>query len=104
MATAIISVPILAHDVVARFLQERRILLRISSPNVVEGRDLVVEARVGAYGTDAYNWMVGVPQISVPPTFTGAAEAGSRQETGSRCCGSSGLCARRVETALADGS
>jgi serine/threonine protein kinase len=32
------------EDVVARFLQERRILLRISSPNVVAVRDLVVEA------------------------------------------------------------
>ncbi|TMK52322.1 MAG: serine/threonine protein kinase, partial [Actinobacteria bacterium] len=32
------------EDVVARFVQERRILMRISSPNVVAVRDLVVEA------------------------------------------------------------
>ncbi|MCW3044323.1 MAG: serine/threonine protein kinase [Actinobacteria bacterium] len=32
------------EDVVSRFLQERRILMRISSPNVVAVRDLVVEA------------------------------------------------------------
>ncbi len=31
----------------------------------------IVEARVGAYGTDSYNWMIGIPQITVPPTFTG---------------------------------
>ena len=31
----------------------------------------VVEARVGAYGTDAYNWLLGVPQITVPPTLSG---------------------------------
>jgi hypothetical protein len=31
----------------------------------------VVEARVGAYGTDAYNWLVGIPQTTVPPTITG---------------------------------
>ena len=31
----------------------------------------VVEARVGAYGTDAYNWLIGVPQVTVPPTVTG---------------------------------
>lgn len=31
----------------------------------------VVEARVGAYGTDSYNWLIGVPQVSVPPTITG---------------------------------
>jgi RNase P/RNase MRP subunit POP5 len=31
----------------------------------------VVEARVGAYGTDAYNWLLGVPQVTVPPTFSG---------------------------------
>src|SRR3954453_15214278 len=28
----------------------------------------IVEARVGAYGTDAYNAMVGIPQTTVPPT------------------------------------
>jgi hypothetical protein len=31
----------------------------------------IVEARVGAYGTDAYNVLVGIPQTTVPPTFTG---------------------------------
>lgn len=31
----------------------------------------IVEARVGAYGTDSYNWLVGVPQVTVPPTLAG---------------------------------
>ena len=31
----------------------------------------IVEARVGAYGTDSYNWLVGIPQTNVPPTLTG---------------------------------
>ncbi|MGE3819250.1 MAG: DUF6655 family protein [Isosphaeraceae bacterium] len=31
----------------------------------------IVEARVGAYGTDAYNWLLGVPQVTVPPTLSG---------------------------------
>ncbi len=31
----------------------------------------IVEARVGAYGTDAYNALVGIPQTTIPPTFTG---------------------------------
>jgi hypothetical protein len=31
----------------------------------------IVEARVGAYGTDAYDWLVGISQTTVPPTFTG---------------------------------
>jgi hypothetical protein len=31
----------------------------------------IVEARVVAYGTDAYNWLVGVAQTTVPPTLTG---------------------------------
>lgn len=31
----------------------------------------IVEARVGAYGTDSYNVMVGIPQTTVPQTFTG---------------------------------
>ncbi len=31
----------------------------------------IVEARVGAYGTDSYNWMIGVPQTTVPQTITG---------------------------------
>ncbi len=40
------------EDVVARFVQERKILLRISSPNVVTVRDLVVEADTLAIVTD----------------------------------------------------
>src|SRR3954465_13272191 len=31
----------------------------------------IVEARVGAYGTDEYNLLVGIPQTSIPPTITG---------------------------------
>jgi hypothetical protein len=31
----------------------------------------IVEARVGAYGTDAYNLLIGVPQTTVPQTITG---------------------------------
>jgi hypothetical protein len=31
----------------------------------------VVEARVGAYGTDSYNWLVGIPQTTIPPTLPG---------------------------------
>ncbi len=31
----------------------------------------IVEARVGAYGTDSYNKMVGIPQTTIPPTLTG---------------------------------
>lgn len=31
----------------------------------------IVEARVGVYGTDENSLLVGVPQLSVPPTFTG---------------------------------
>ncbi len=31
----------------------------------------IVEARVGAYGTDAYNFLVGLPQTSVPQTLPG---------------------------------
>ncbi|WZO97206.1 DUF6655 family protein [Isosphaeraceae bacterium EP7] len=31
----------------------------------------IVEARVGAYGTDSYNWLVGVPQVTIPTTVTG---------------------------------
>ena len=37
----------------------------------VELAQFVVEARVGAYGTDESNWMLGVPQVTVPPTVTG---------------------------------
>ncbi|MDX2037413.1 MAG: DUF6655 family protein [Isosphaeraceae bacterium] len=36
-----------------------------------EQAQFIVEARVGAYGTDSYNWMIGVPQVSIPPTLTG---------------------------------
>lgn len=31
----------------------------------------IVEARVGAYGTDNYSWLLGMPQTSVPQTITG---------------------------------
>lgn len=31
----------------------------------------VVEARVGAYGTDTYNWFLGIPQTTIPQTITG---------------------------------
>lgn len=31
----------------------------------------IVEARVGAYGTDNYNWLLGVPQTTIPQTITG---------------------------------
>jgi hypothetical protein len=31
----------------------------------------IVEARVGAYGTDEQNWLLGIPQLSIPPTVTG---------------------------------
>lgn len=31
----------------------------------------VVEARVGAYGTDEKNWLLGIPQTTVPQTITG---------------------------------
>ena len=31
----------------------------------------IVEARVGAYGTNEQNWLLGVPQLSIPPTLTG---------------------------------
>jgi hypothetical protein len=31
----------------------------------------VVEASVGAFGTDSYDLMVGVPQVWIPPTVTG---------------------------------
>jgi uncharacterized protein DUF6655 len=39
----------------------------------------VVEARVGAYGTDTYDWLLGIPQTVVPPTITGV-PAGSIPE------------------------
>jgi hypothetical protein len=31
----------------------------------------VLEPRVGAYGTDSYNWLLGVPQTTVPVTLGG---------------------------------
>jgi hypothetical protein len=31
----------------------------------------IVEARVGAYGTNDYNWLIGVPQTQIPQTITG---------------------------------
>lgn len=37
----------------------------------LEQAQWVVEARVGAYGTDSYNWMIGIPQTTVPQTITG---------------------------------
>lgn len=31
----------------------------------------IVEARVGAYGTNEDSWLLGIPQVTVPPTLTG---------------------------------
>ena len=31
----------------------------------------IVEARVGAYGTDDYNFLIGIPQVTVPATLPG---------------------------------
>ncbi len=31
----------------------------------------IVEARVGAYGTDDYTWLIGIPQTTIPNTVTG---------------------------------
>ena len=36
-----------------------------------EQAQFIVEARVGAYGTDSYDWMVGVPQTTIPQTIAG---------------------------------
>jgi hypothetical protein len=36
-----------------------------------EDAQWIVEARVGAYGTDSDNWMIGIQQTTMPPTFTG---------------------------------
>ena len=36
-----------------------------------EQAQFIVEARVGAYGTDAYDWMIGVPQTTIPQTIAG---------------------------------
>src|SRR5262245_39202928 len=48
-------------------LLTRGVLLRTKP----EQAQWIVEARVGAYGTDAYNVLVGVPQTTVPPTLPG---------------------------------
>jgi hypothetical protein len=32
----------------------------------------IVEARVGAYGTDEHNLLIGIPQTTIPATITGA--------------------------------
>lgn len=31
----------------------------------------IVEARIGAYGTDASSFLLGIPQTTIPPSFTG---------------------------------
>lgn len=36
-----------------------------------EQAQFIVEARVGAYGTDGYDWMVGIPQTTIPQTVAG---------------------------------
>ena len=36
-----------------------------------EAAEWVVEARIGAYGTDEYNWLVGIQQTTIPTTLTG---------------------------------
>lgn len=36
-----------------------------------EQAQFIVEARVGAYGTDSYDWMIGIPQTTIPQTITG---------------------------------
>ena len=36
-----------------------------------EDADVIVEASVGAYGTDSYNWLVGVQQMTMPVTLAG---------------------------------
>ena len=36
-----------------------------------EQAELIVEARVGAYGTDSYSWLAGVPQTTLPMSFGG---------------------------------
>ena len=36
-----------------------------------EQAEWIVEARVGAFGTDDSSWMLGVPQTTIPPTVTG---------------------------------
>jgi Family of unknown function (DUF6655) len=36
-----------------------------------EQAQFIVEARVGAYGTDDDNFLIGIPQTMIPPTITG---------------------------------
>jgi hypothetical protein len=36
-----------------------------------EQAQFIVEARVGAYGTDDDNFLIGIPQTMIPPTVTG---------------------------------
>jgi hypothetical protein len=36
-----------------------------------EAAQWVVEARIGAYGTDEYNWLVGIQQTTVPTVIAG---------------------------------
>ena len=48
-------------------LLSQGVLLRLKQ----EQAQWVVEARVGAYGTDAYNWLLGISQTTMPPTLTG---------------------------------
>jgi len=36
-----------------------------------EQAQFIVEARVGAYGTDSYDWFFGIPQTTIPQTVTG---------------------------------
>ena len=31
----------------------------------------IVEARVGTYGTDSSDWMIGIPQMTIPVTIPG---------------------------------
>lgn len=37
----------------------------------VDDAVIVVEARVGAYGTDHYNWLLGIPQMTIPTLMPG---------------------------------
>lgn len=46
---------------------QQGVLLRTKS----EQAQWIVEARVGAYGTDQYDLLVGIPQTTIPMTITG---------------------------------
>jgi hypothetical protein len=37
----------------------------------LEAADWVVEARIGAYGTDEYNWLIGIQQTTIPTVIAG---------------------------------